>query len=120
MPMLSGVRAKADLRLAAREVATALRETRSRALSKDHPTVFAIDLTGGNYRSDGSEPAHRLPRGVQAILFTTTEDRVTDTVGKIRFFPDGSSTGGGLRLVQADRQTELLVDWLTGRVSIDE
>jgi general secretion pathway protein H len=39
---------------------------------------------------------------------------------EIRFFPDGTSTGGRLTLALGERQEHVVVDWLTGAVSITE
>lgn len=38
----------------------------------------------------------------------------------IRFFPDGSSSGGSLRLNGTGRSYVIEVDWLTGKVAIVE
>jgi general secretion pathway protein H len=51
-------------------------------------------------------------------LTTTSEQVRTPTGGTIRFYPDGSSTGGGLKLRQNGHDTQVLVDWLTGRTRI--
>jgi general secretion pathway protein H len=42
------------------------------------------------------------------------------SVGSIRFFPDGSSTGGGVLLESDQAGYDVLVDWLTGGISIHE
>ena len=42
------------------------------------------------------------------------------TGGAIRFFPDGSSTGGEIMLAGAAGTFFVRVDWLTGRIRIDE
>jgi hypothetical protein len=39
-------------------------------------------------------------------------------VGVIRFFGDGSSTGGSVTILQGERRSDVTVDWLTGRVSL--
>ena len=39
---------------------------------------------------------------------------------QIRFFPDGSATGGRVRLARDNRQYVVVVDWLTGSVSLEE
>jgi hypothetical protein len=41
-------------------------------------------------------------------------------IGQIRFFPDGSSTGGRIGLSRNDRRAAVAVDWLTGLVSVDD
>jgi general secretion pathway protein H len=41
-------------------------------------------------------------------------------VGEIRFFPDGSSTGGEITLAGGNAHRYVQVDWLTGRVAVYE
>jgi general secretion pathway protein H len=115
---LPGVQAKAELKAAVREVATALRDTRGRAVASGHAATFVLDAGSGGFRAGGSGRPQRLPKSVHPTLFTTTEERLSDSSGAIRFFADGSSTGGGVRLAQGDRRYDVLVDWLTGRISI--
>src|ERR1700730_4265193 len=93
--VLPGIQAKAELKAAAREVATALRDTRGRAIASGPAATFALDVVGGRFRTGGVERSHRLPKSVRPTLFTTTDERLDDSTGAIRFFADGSSTGGG-------------------------
>jgi general secretion pathway protein H len=116
--ILPGVQAKAELKAAAREVATALRDTRGRAIASGRAASFILDVGGGGFRAGGTGLSHHLPKSVRPTLFTTTEERLDESSGTIRFFADGSSTGGGVRLAQGDRRYDVLVDWLTGRISI--
>jgi len=37
---------------------------------------------------------------------------------RIRFFPDGSSTGGNIELSRKHREVRIDVDWLTGTVAM--
>jgi hypothetical protein len=56
-------------------------------------------------------------------LITTGVEALSAARGAILFFPDGSSTGGGVRLEPARLQGETIVvsvDWLTGRVALEE
>jgi general secretion pathway protein H len=36
----------------------------------------------------------------------------------IRFFPSGASTGGSIKISEAERSLTVSVDWLTGKVAI--
>ena len=44
----------------------------------------------------------------------------SDKRGAIRFYPDGSSTGGRITVSSGERKFLVDVDWLTGRVSIED
>ena len=119
-PMMSGAQGKADTYAAARDVAAALRTTRNLAMMRGHAETFVIDTGGGAFRAGSNAPVRRLPNGVQLVLVTATSEQVSETVGGIRFFADGSSTGGGVRLSKGTSRGEVLVDWLTGHVSIGD
>lgn len=117
LPSGARQRQSAELASSARAVAAALRLTRSRAILADRPANFVVDLGHALYRADGRAAPQPFPRGTQVALFTT-EEELSPTSGTIRFYPDGSSTGGGLALSRGDGRYDVLVDWLTGGVSI--
>ncbi|HUZ75083.1 MAG TPA: GspH/FimT family pseudopilin [Stellaceae bacterium] len=119
LPPLMGSGGAAEMRAASLEIAAALRQARSLAITRARPQVFTIDTASGAYLAGGARMTGRLPGDVHAVLITTTDERDNGTTGNIRFFPDGSATGGGIRLIQGNRRTDVMVDWLTGRVSID-
>ena len=64
-----------------------------------------------------AEP-HALPAALEVELFTAHTEQISDDAGNIRFFPDGSSTGGEIVLGDGRSKFHVQVDWLTGRVSI--
>jgi general secretion pathway protein H len=51
---------------------------------------------------------------------TAAHEAADDRVGSIRFFPDGSSTGGRISLSSGKSIHTVVVDWLTGHVRIVE
>jgi general secretion pathway protein H len=104
----------------AHEIASALRLTRSRAILANQPTSFIVDVGAGFYRPAGATAAVAMPRGSHVTLYTAQEEALSDGVGAIRFYPDGSSTGGGIALSLGRERVQVLVDWLTGGVSIHE
>jgi general secretion pathway protein H len=53
-------------------------------------------------------------------LFTARSELEEEGVGRIRFFPDGSSTGGHIDLLHKDAVWRVEVLWLTGEVSVRE
>jgi general secretion pathway protein H len=117
LPRLSGSEANAELQSSAREIAAALRSTRSLAMSSGRAESFLLDTGAGVFRAPTAPPV-ALPRGIRPVLITAVQEQRDAATGGIRFFPDGSSTGGGVRLIRGYKQSEVLVDWLTGRVSV--
>jgi general secretion pathway protein H len=110
-----------EVRSAARTLADGLRETRSRALVANRPQAFAIDLEGRRFRPGEGRPLKQLERDLELSL-TTARTLVSESVGSgtIRFFPDGSSTGGRIGVARGDTRAFVSVDWLTGDVRIED
>ena len=118
VPRLTGATEKAAVRSAARELEAALRATRSTAMAQGRPQALILNTASGVFQ-EGSH-TRRLPGGVHLGLTTTTGDRLDGETGRIRFFPDGTSTGGGIDVWAGNDRNQILVDWLSGRVSIEE
>ncbi len=119
-PMFSGSLSKAEVGSAAREVAAGLREARSRAIARNREVAFTLDVESRRYRIDDSADARRLPAGPELSLFTARSEQLDEASGSTRFFPDGSSTGGRVTLDGDARRYHVVVDWLTGQVSIQD
>ena len=117
IPMINGV-SNAEMRSAARQLASGLRLARSEAVSQRRETFLVIDLAGRRFKVDRDTREHTLPRNIELKLFTAQADLVDDKIGSIRFFPDGGSNGGRITLAAGERKFEVDVDWLTGRVAI--
>ncbi|HTZ77567.1 MAG TPA: GspH/FimT family pseudopilin [Stellaceae bacterium] len=119
-PLLSGGRDRAEFNATVREVAAALRETRNLAMTRDRSEVLLVDVAHGVLRWGARPVDHRVPGSIRLALLTTTGERTGETSGDIRFFPDGSSTGGHVTLMQGERRSDVFVDWLSGRISIGD
>ena len=63
---------------------------------------------------------HKLNEKLDVKLYTSEADLISEKVGKIRFFPDGSSNGGRVTVGVGERGFEIDVDWLTGHVTIKD
>ena len=72
-PLLSGGRDRAAFQSTVREVAAALRETRSLAMTRDRSEALLVDVSHGVLRWGGSRGAHTVPKGIRLALLTTTE-----------------------------------------------
>jgi general secretion pathway protein H len=101
----------------AREIVTALRSARIEALRSRSETVLTLDVAERTY-SIGQGPMHRLTSAdrQEVALVTATIEQTSPTSGNIRFFADGSSTGGTVTFTLGSRVRVVTVDWLTGRI----
>lgn len=120
-PLLSGVGLTSQVRGAARELAAGLRMARSEAVLKQRPATLTVDLEQRDFTVSGRPGKVALPasRSVVIRLYTAQSELIDSRRGNIRFFPDGSSTGGHVALVEGQIEYRVNVDWLTGRVSLE-
>ncbi|MDE2308514.1 MAG: GspH/FimT family pseudopilin [Xanthomonadaceae bacterium] len=109
--------ASARVNAASSELAGALRATRTQAIVRAQAQNFDVDIRTNTYR-DAKQHVVRLPRGVRLSITSAKEDQPDAHTGRIRFFPDGSSTGGRITLQSGQRQWHVNVSWLTGAVSV--
>jgi general secretion pathway protein H len=117
MPMVGGA-SNMQMKRAARELASGLRLARSAAIAQRRQTFLVLDIEGRRFKVDREPAEHALPKDVEVQLFTAQQDLVGETVGSIRFYPDGGSNGGRITLSAGAQKYEVDVDWLTGRVAI--
>ena len=119
VPMIvASARPGPEARAAAQELAAALRLARGEAIGRYAPTVLLLDVERRVYRdADGSE--HALGQGVDLDFITARTELAGATSGGIRFFPDGSSTGGRITVAGEARSYVVTVDWLTGAVEVE-
>ena len=54
------------------------------------------------------------------MLLTADSEQTSATSGRIRFFPDGASTGGHVSVRLGEREWRINVSWLTGQVTREE
>jgi general secretion pathway protein H len=80
-------------------------------------TALTLDLTRNVYYSRAANIERPLPDSVALEL--TVDVRDTDGKrGTILFYPDGSSSGGEVRLTRNGRALEITTAWLNGYVTI--
>lgn len=109
--------ASARVRAASSELAGALRATRAQAIVRGQEQNFDVDTHANTYR-DVKQNDVRLPKGMRVSITSAKQDQPNDHTGRIRFFPDGSSTGGRITLQSGKRQWHVNVSWLTGEVRV--
>lgn len=118
--MAGGSRPGAEIRAAAIEVASALRQTRGKAIAEFKSEVFILDTEGHTYRIGAAGPDNPLSEELALSLYTARSELEDENAGRIRFFPDGSATGGRVTLARGERQYVVAVDWLTGLIELEQ
>jgi general secretion pathway protein H len=110
----------ADLKASARVLASGLRQAQSMAMVTRQDAVLTLDLDSREFVLAGEKEPRKLPDGIDLKLYTAQSEVTSDRKGAIRFYPDGSSTGGRITVSAGERKFLVDVDWLTGRVSIGD
>jgi len=108
----------AELRNEVREIIAGLRHTRGQAIIKRTEMVFRADAENLTWQAAGRDQ-QQLPEGLDITLTTARSEMTGENAGGIRFFPDGSSTGGSVLLSVDERKWYVTVGWLTGEISQD-
>jgi len=108
----------AEMRSAARKVAASLRYTRTHAILTKSEQVFLVDTEKRTFQA-GDRKVEELPEGMNVELNTARSELTSETAGGIRFYPDGGSTGGNVRLEANGRVYQVNVTWLTGEASLE-
>lgn len=119
-PLLSGMSGATELRGAARQLAAGLRSARNEAITRQHEAVLTLDLAQRRFGVSGDPREIKLPDGVALKLYTAQSELLGGATGNIRFFSDGSSTGGAITVSGPKLAYRVNIDWLTGAVAIVE
>jgi general secretion pathway protein H len=96
-----------------------MRAARSLAITGNREVAVAVDLDRGTVELAGSR-SEAIGKGIVLGLYTAEEELIGPGAGRIRFYPDGTSTGGSVRLSTATRTYDVRVDWISGGVTIDD
>ncbi|HET7845408.1 MAG TPA: GspH/FimT family pseudopilin [Xanthomonadales bacterium] len=107
------------VRAASRDLAAALRYTRGQAIVTQSEQVLELDLEHFTYTAP-KRKAVELPKDMELRLLTAQQELTGDKAGRIRFYADGSSTGGRIKVVRGRRSWDIEVAWLTGEVALRE
>lgn len=118
-PLVSAALPGVELKAAARRAFSSLRLARETAIRTGGEAVLVVDVEGRRLEVPGYR-AFNLPQRIDLQLEAASAEMLDDQHGAIRFFPDGSSTGGRIILSRGEgrdqRGYQVGVTWLTGRV----
>ena len=107
-----------ELDRATRGMTDALRQARSGAMLNHREALFALDVDSRRFGLENGGRTQTLDAAIGLDLIAARKESGEASVGGIRFYPDGSSTGGRIVLTLDNRQKVIDVDWLTGMVSV--
>ncbi len=121
-PLFSSSVSVTQHRAAARDVAAMLRLARTEAVAKrtDIGVDFDLEQRTMQMPAASNKRVAKIPEGIELNLTTTVAETKNEKQASVRFYPDGGATGGRVTLKVRERELRVDIDWLTGRVSIDE
>lgn len=129
LPFMGSTLDRISLQSTAREIASALRFARSQAITLKTLFTFNGDLTNNRYwltnpRADTSTKTKTVDETVRLAQFQNADDIQSDGTFIIRFYPRGNSSGGSIRLEQANEENSetyyvIKIDPITGSPKIE-
>jgi general secretion pathway protein H len=117
-PLIGAAFPGVQLKAAARSTAAGLRLAREEAIRGGQAVAFLLDVEGRRYQVEGDSRIVNFPAGLDLKLEGASSEMRDDQVGGVRFFPDGSSTGGRVLIGRDGKGYQVGVAWLTGRIEL--
>ncbi len=108
------------LQLVSRDIASALRYAQSQALLNQQSVAVDINLKDNSYSLSNQQKQYSFNQAISVSLVIAEEEYSAEQIASIRFFPDGSSTGGRIKLEWGNQFRQIDVNWITGQVTINE
>jgi general secretion pathway protein H len=105
---------------AVRDVVSALRYARGQALMTHREMTVSFDLANNVYKISGRNEAYKIPDSLAVTVVTAQSELTGEGQGNIRFFADGSSTGGRVVLDRGEKSMQIDINWLTGQLEVED
>jgi general secretion pathway protein H len=118
LPAIGRASTSLEMKSATRQIAAGLRRARGQAVTRRHEAVLSLDLDGKLFRITDDPHTYTLPGHPDLALYTAQSEIINAKQGAIRFFADGTSTGGRITVGTGPSSQQITVNWLTGKVSI--
>ena len=117
-PMASRALPGFELRTSAERLRSDLRLTRSAAIRQNRDAFMVFNVERGTYRRSDSDRVVALPGSLAMEITVARSEMADEGIGRIRFFPDGTSTGGAIHLAREGDARAIEVDWFDGSVTV--
>lgn len=109
-----------ELKSTARDIASALRYARGQSLMTHQEHTVTFDLAENTYTITGKDQIYSIPQTIDLTLVTSQNELSERGVGGVRFFADGSSSGGRVTLERGGIAWKVDINWLTGLIELEE
>ena len=108
-----------ELKVAARDIVSALRYARGQALISHHETTLSLDLSNNTYTLSSRRKVYPVPKSIKVTVITAQSELSGEGLANIRFFADGSSKGGRITLERGKAAWQIDINWLTGQIELE-
>ena len=119
VPVLRTVSPRYELSGAANAMSSAIRAARAAAIARNREVIFELDVDTGKFGTKLGGGGGAVPSGAGIELVAARTEVIDGTKGRIRFYPDGTSTGGEVKIKRSGHTATVKVDWFNGRVDLD-
>ncbi len=109
-----------QLKAISRDLSSALRYARGQALISHDEISVAIDLAENTYQVSNRDKLYHFSDEIDVTLVIAQDEFEGDEIGHLRFYADGSSSGGRITLEWGNLVTIVDVNWLSGNVKITD
>lgn len=106
-----------EYRATLRAFVAGVSEARLEAMTTGHSAAMRVNLQDKTFGVD-DRFNQKLPKTYQVSAIVAEQEVAANKIASIRFYPDGSSTGGSITIVRGSGAgVRFRVDWLTGRLT---
>ncbi len=109
-----------QLKAVARDLASALRYARGQALISHGEVSVAINLAENTYQVSNRDKLYHFSDEIDVTLVIAQDEFKDEDTGQLRFYADGSSSGGRITLEWGSLVYKVDVNWLSGKVEITD
>jgi len=109
-----------QLKALTRDLASALRYARGQALISHDEIIIAINLAENTYKISNRDKVYHFSDEVEVTLVIAQDEFKGEEIGQLRFYADGSSSGGKITLEWGNLVNIIDVNWLSGKVDINK
>ncbi len=108
----------AALKATTQDILVSLRRARISAMAKSEEVAFAIDNQKRIYWVTGSNRQRAVDSTLDMQVFSARGFNANKQISQIRFAPDGSSSGGEIKISNGKKVYRIVVEWLSGKVEL--
>ena len=108
----------AALKATSQDILVTLRHARISAIAKNKEVSFVLDDHKRIYWIVGTNRHRALDSSLNLQMFAARDLNTNKNISQIRFAPDGSSSGGEIKLSNGKKSYRIVVEWLSGKVEL--